>query len=215
MRGTQAAVNDKSDYGITKEFILKDSEIAGCDKEGLHLRTQTRARNQIPRARKDTKGEHEAIFPRQSRQLVDGPVVFASFDDNDECEMGIKGMGPRWAMEECDGNSISARGQPFSTSDFETLRPGCVRTQIVAQLGIGRVLFEPIRQKQDGCFVVLGLPGVQKVIGRGEGLNVIGFEARRYRFGTCWHGGGENKDQDYIETAKPAAEIPNWEHSIS
>jgi len=53
---------------------------------------------------------------------------------------------------------------------------------MLAESAIGSVLLEVIGKQQDGGFLILDLPGVEKLIGRGEGVDVVGID--RGRFGS-------------------------------
>jgi hypothetical protein len=114
-----------------------------------------------------------------SGDFVDQPVFFRSADNDEHGSVRLDPVMIRagrrihgWPLPEDDRKLIAARSEFATTSDFVgLLGMGCGEESRDA-IGAG-AFAELIAQEKDAGFLVMGLPGVQKVVGHGEGGDVV------------------------------------------
>lgn len=125
-------------------------------------------------------------------QLVDGPIAFARFDD-DQCRglrmsLAVTRSGRR--LEEGDGKFVAPWSESATVTDFVAgARVIRGREEVVNSIFAG-LLFQVVGEEEDAGFLVVGLPGVQEAVRGGEGNDVIVFDRRSGAASFGWRESG-------------------------
>jgi hypothetical protein len=103
------------------------------------------------------------VCDKVSGQFINGPVVLATFRNDQLNVAGLDGAPIRRARpnENYYGKDVSAALQFLATTDFIGWRTGSKKA---VELVFGTTLLGGVGEKQDDGFVVVGLPGVQKMV---------------------------------------------------
>ena len=117
-------------------------------------------------------------------KFIDGPVVLASLDHHNLCV--VRFHGSRFAgcqFEQRDRKGVAAVFHLLTMADF--VRAGGPNGWLKEGLDkVGRaVMLDGITKQKYSSFSILHLPGVEKVIGCGQGRNVVPIRFNGRSFG--------------------------------
>ena len=128
------------------------------------------------------------------RELVNCPLAGSGFDHDQRCHMRVGEFRLCGFWKQRDRKSKAAGSELPSAGNFKALR-SCVIGEQAFQECFRAALFKAVGEQEGSGFLVLRLPGMEKLIGGGEGVNVVGVDRGWDGLGSCHCRDIEDREQ--------------------